>query len=127
MHSTLMVVTGMAAIVVAVGLFLVAGLCFRNPLRPNWLNVDIVGAMTAVGFTTLMAITVGYEIAALVIAGANPFLAIAMVPAMLIVAGYLIWRALRMSERLSQADRGQSPFLLAPRRPLRMRRPRAAA
>jgi len=127
MHSTLLVVTGMAAIAVAVGLFQVAGLCFRNPLRPKWLNIDFVGAATAVGFTALMAVTVANEIAALVIAGANPFLAIAMAPAMIIVAGYLIWRAFRMGERLRQADHSQSPFHLASKRLPQMRGPRPAA
>ena len=113
MQSTLMLVTGIAAIVVAVGLFQIAVLGFRNPLRPDWLKNDLVESLTVVGFTALMALVLANEIAVLVIAGANTFVAIAMAPVLQIVVGYVMWRAVRMNERLRQADHGQSPFRLA--------------
>lgn len=95
------------AVIIAVPLTVLA---YRNPFRPAWLRTSVADIAGAIGLTLGLSFAVAVEIASLAAMGINAFVALGLIVVVGVGLGIFIWRLLRCSERLREADAGRSPF-----------------
>lgn len=97
-------------LILMIGAIQLTVLIFRNPFRASWLRTNGAETLASVSMVAGFSFATGFEIASLVVAGVNPFLAIAATAALCLGVATFNWRKFRCGERLRRADAGQSPF-----------------
>ena len=121
----LQILPEMAVVVAIVAAILFAGVAYRNPFRPRWMDRDWASTAAALAISSAVCFGAGYMIAGSISAGLGVPTAVGLTVALFLAAGYVIWRLFDVGERLRRADAGQSPFYAQPglalRHPFRRR------
>jgi hypothetical protein len=110
MNTPFAILAHTAALVAVISAIQLTVLAFRNPFRRLWLRKSGVANLAAVAISAGFSIAAGSEVAGLVAAGVNAFVAIGVTTALTIVVAAFNWRVFRCGERLRLADAGRSPF-----------------
>jgi hypothetical protein len=110
MNTSLVILAYTAGLIAVISAMQLALLAFRNPLRSEWLKKAGADTVTCVAMTAGLSFATAYEIAGLIAAGANVFVAIGVTIALIFGVALFNWRVFRFGERLRRADAGHSPF-----------------
>ena len=110
MNTYLVILAHTAVLIAVISAMQIAILAFRNPFRSGWLKKAGADTVTCVVTTASLSFATAYEIAGLIAAGVNVFVAIGVTVALIFGVAIFNGRVFRFGERLRRADAGHSPF-----------------